>query len=187
MPGRAARDRRHARWLGAARRGDGEAFRSLYRDLYAPVSAYVRRRVGRREDAEDLVAEVFHRFVGRLEAFDRRRGSPTAWLLTIAHHAVIDHYRQAGTRSSTDAASDVHPSDPPSPLDEMLAGERMRRLRDLVAELPTPAQEILALRFGHELRFREIAALTGTSEAAAKQRCSRAVRELRELMEGGAS
>jgi len=38
---RALRDRQHARLLERARRGDGEAFRALYRELFAPVTGYL--------------------------------------------------------------------------------------------------------------------------------------------------
>jgi RNA polymerase sigma-70 factor (ECF subfamily) len=49
-----------------------------------------------------------------------------------------------------------------------------------VAALPAEARELLRLRFADGLRFSEIAALQGTTEPAARQRCSRLVRDLRQ-------
>ena len=40
-------------------RHDRDAFAQLYRRHYAPIAAYVHRRVGDAHTSEDLVAEVF--------------------------------------------------------------------------------------------------------------------------------
>lgn len=182
--GRAARDRRHARLLESARRGDSQAFRRLYRELYGPLWGYVSRRVARREDAEDLVAEVFHRFVTHLDDFDRNRGSVISWLLVVAHHAVADHYRRASRTAGPEEGLDTLVAARPSPLEEILADERAGRLRRAVAELSPETRELLSLRFDDQLRYGEIGALTGMTEAAVKQRCSRAVRALRDRLAG---
>ena len=178
---RALRDRRHARWLAAARRGDAAAFVALYRELSRPVWAYVARRIERREEAEEVVAAIFHRFVGRLEMFDRRRGSVSSWLLAIAHRAVLDAYR---ARQPTVALDEAPPplATEPGPLEALLADERQRRLAGVVAELPEDARRLLALRFEQDLGYRDIAALTGLNEGTVRQRVSRTLRQLRERL-----
>lgn len=173
------RDSRHARWAVAARQGDAAAFRSLYRELATPVWSFVARRLHGREDAEEVVSAVFHRLLERLATFDPRRGSVTSWVLAIAHSAVIDHLR---SRRPTVALDDL-PQPPlalePSPLERVLAGERQRRLARLLEELPAEARQLLVLRFELDLGYRDIASRTGLSEGAARQRVSRAVRQLR--------
>src|SRR4051812_30463640 len=87
------RDARHARWIRRAQRGDRDAFRALYGELYPLVAGFVSRRLANREDAEDLVSRVFHRLLERLSDFDPSRGSAAVFVLAIARNAVIDHLR----------------------------------------------------------------------------------------------
>jgi RNA polymerase sigma-70 factor (ECF subfamily) len=175
---RLLRDRRHARLLLCGRRGDGEAFRALYRELYPPVWSYLARRLPRPEDAEDLVSEVFHSFLEQLPRYEPRRGSVLSWVLTIAHHSLVDSRRRRRPAVPLDERIESLPRPEPSPLQELLRKEGARRLQALVRELPDQTRDILALRFGGELRYREIARLLGLSEAAVRQRVSRAVRSL---------
>jgi Sigma-70 region 2 len=49
-----------------------EAFRQLYRHYFPRVYAYVAYRVGRRQDAEDVVADVFIKVVEGLKRFEYR-------------------------------------------------------------------------------------------------------------------
>jgi len=179
---RRLRDRRHARLLAAAHRGDGEAFRVLYRELYPPVWTYLARRLPRREDTEDLVSEVFHAFLEQLPRYEAHRGSVLSWVLTIAHHSLVDVRRRQRPVAAWDEGIEALPLPEPSPLDQMLREESARRLQALVRELPDPTRDALALRFGGELRYREIARLLGSSEAAVRQRLSRAVRTLAERL-----
>jgi len=172
------RDRRHARLLASARRGDADAFRALYREVYPPVWTYLARRVPLRQDAEDLVSEVLFAFVEQLPRFDPRRGSVLSWVLTIAHHALIDQRRRQRASAPLDDLVGSLARPDPSPLEEVLRKETVRELVSLVRELPEQTRDILALRFGGELRYREIADLMELSEAAVRQRVSRAVRAL---------
>ena len=91
---RRLRDGRHGLWLRLTRRGNEDAFRRLYWELYGPVAGYVAARTGNVHDAEDLTSTVFHRFLERLDRFETNRGSVMTWILAMARNAVIDHYRR---------------------------------------------------------------------------------------------
>ena len=92
---RRLRDGRHRLWLGLARRGNEDAFRRLYDELYGPVAGYVAGRVANPQDAEDLTGTVFFRLVDGLDRFDGRRGSVLTWLLAVARNLA----RVAGTEA----------------------------------------------------------------------------------------
>jgi len=161
-----------------AARGDGGALRSLYCALHPQVHAYVGRRIASAADAEDLVANVFHRMLEHLDRYDPDRASVRAWVLGIARNAVIDHLRTRHEHASVDDLAEVleDASLPPFEPDD---DERARIVRGLVGELPAAMREMLALHFVEGLRYREIAAVCGASEAAVKQRMARTLRELR--------
>ncbi|HZF55555.1 MAG TPA: sigma-70 family RNA polymerase sigma factor [Polyangiaceae bacterium] len=165
-----------------ARAGDRDAFRALYAELYGPVAKFVARRIGRREDAEDLVAKIFHKLLERLPEIDQARGSVRMFVLSMARNAVIDHVR---TRRGAVPIEDVLLVDEAgTPLDALLREEDLRDLRAVLLELPDDTREMLALRYGDGLRHGEIAELYGINVAAVKQRFSRALRALRERLRG---
>lgn len=172
------RDAWLSRLVVRGQRGDREAFRDLYRALYGPVSRYVRRRVASPADAEDLVGQVFFRLLESIERVDTRRGSVLTYALSMARNALIDEARGRRGQVPEEAAAAI-PDSGAGPLERLLGEEDVARVRSELARLPAETRELLLLRFGDGLRFAEVAQLLGLSEAAVRQRTSRAVRELR--------
>ena len=184
---RRLRDGRHRLWLGLARRGNEDAFRRLYDELYGPVAGYVAGRVANPQDAEDLTGTVFFRLVDGLDRFDGRRGSVLTWLLAVARNLVIDHHRRrqahGAARDRTvpvEEMADVLAADRGDPLGTLVRDEDLRQLRRLVRRQPEEVRELIALRFGEGLSVRESAAVLGLKEDAAKQRFARAFRKIRQ-------
>lgn len=90
--------------LAAQQSRDG--FAALYRAHAPAIGRYVNHRVGSRDLAEDLVADVF---VAALEALPRyrHRGVPLrSWLYRIATHRVNRHARRRGRRTIEPLSSD---------------------------------------------------------------------------------
>ena len=83
-----------------------------------------------------------------------------SWLFTIAHRKGIDHLRRRSREWLSDAVPDIGVA-PPDLIDEQLWRE--------VNELPTKQRAAITLRFVGDLAYRDIAAITETSEAAARQ------------------
>ncbi|WP_438029699.1 RNA polymerase sigma factor [Sorangium sp. So ce233] len=178
-----SRDDQLCELLDASRRGDRRAFRALYLELYDPVARFVARRVGRREDAEDLVARAFHKLLERLGEFDRRKGTPRMFVLSMARNLVIDHLRAARQEAPIDDLAGVLADEAGTPLDALVRGEELRAVRAALLELGAEAREVLVLRYGDGLKHQEIADLLGIRADAAKQRASRALRELKARIE----
>jgi RNA polymerase sigma-70 factor (ECF subfamily) len=151
----------------------------LYRALYGPVSRYVRRRVPSAADAEELVGQVFFRLLESLDRIEPRKGSVLVYALSMARNALVDEARSRVGRVPEEAAAEV-PDAGAGPLERLLGEENAERVRAELAGLPAETRELLMLRFGDGLRFGEISQVMGLSEAAVRQRTSRAVRELRE-------
>jgi RNA polymerase sigma-70 factor (ECF subfamily) len=183
---RRLRDGRHGLWLRLARRGNEDAFRRLYRELYDPVAGYIAARAGNVQDAEDLTGAVFHRFLDRLDRFEPGRGSVMTWILAMARTAVIDHHRRqnahgAARRRSVpvEELADVLAADQADPLGSLIRDENLRQVRRLLHREPAEVREMFALRFGEGLRVREVAAVMDLGEAAVKQRFARTLRKIR--------
>lgn len=61
------RDSRYRVWWRLARSGSEQALQWLYGEMYQPVANYVCQRVGNTQDAEDIVSQVFQRFLQRFD------------------------------------------------------------------------------------------------------------------------
>jgi RNA polymerase sigma-70 factor (ECF subfamily) len=184
---RRLRDGRHGLWLRLARRGNEDAFRRLYGELYGPVAGYVAARTGNVHDAEDLTSTVFHRFLERLDRFETNRGSVMTWILAMARNAVIDHHRRldahgAARRQSlpVEELADVLAGDGIDPLGSLIRDENLRLIRQLLRRESDEVREMFALRFGQGLRVREVAAVMNLGEDAVKQRFARTLKKIRQ-------
>jgi len=153
-----------------------QGFQDLYRAQVGPVYNYVRYRLGDAE-AEDLTAAVFTKAWDLRSRQDPARGTPEAWLWSMARSMVADHQRWLRRRPAEPLSDDL-------PADDDLSGEVLRglaweQLVQALARLPEPDRELIALRFGAGLSHRVIAAELGLTEPACAQRLHRALRRLR--------
>ena len=146
---------------------DLSAFKELYALYFPRVYAYINYRVGRVQDAEDLVASTFLKATERLSQFEwRGDGSFAAWLFRIAHDLVVDFYRRDGNAPksvSIDELPEIK-SDSVLPGDAALQKEKFAYLRQLIGTLSPRRQEIITLRFFGGLRNKEIAGILGLDE-----------------------
>jgi RNA polymerase sigma-70 factor (ECF subfamily) len=162
------------RKIEAAQR-DPAQFSKLYEDNFYRVYAYIARRVGERQQAEELTAEVFHEALANLGKFEWRGAPFEAWLIRIAANTVADYWRDAERESGAIASGE------PPQHDEV---ERRAMLFQLVDRLPEAQRRVIHLRFVEQRSIREIAADLGRSEGAVKQLQLRALEALRQAMEG---
>lgn len=152
-------------------------FDALFRAHYPEIVRYLTARLGSREAADDLAAEVF------LEAFRRVpllrwRGKPVlAWLYRVAANMAADDLRRGG-RSVPMAEVD---SPPVGDHAERVA-ERDALTRALRA-LPPDHQLVVHLRLVEGYSFAEVSRLTGKSVGACQMLVLRAARTLRERLE----
>src|SRR3954454_22427500 len=80
------------RWIGT----DADLFEAFYREHVEDLQRFVARRVGDRERAADLTAEIFLAAIDSAHRYRRRRGAPKAWLYRIARVLVANDRRQQG-------------------------------------------------------------------------------------------
>lgn len=162
-------------------RHDLSAFKELYAHYFPKIYAYTNYRVGRVQDAEDLVASTFLKATERLGQFEwRGDGSFAAWLFRIAHDLVVDFYRRDGKAPELvplDELPDLR-SDPLLPDDAAMRKEKFAYLRQLIGTLSPRRQEIITLRFFGGLRNKEIAGILGLDERTIASHLCRGLEDL---------
>ncbi len=166
------------RLISQAQQGDGQAFGSLY-DWYATrVYRYLLLRLGRREDAEDVMSEVFLKAFEGIQRFHQRGVPFSAWLFRIAHNAAVDHLRRVSRRRTLPLEEVEELPAQAEAWDDRLSTQELYRL---MARL-TPAQrEVLSLRFASDLSLEETARAVGKNVNAVKALQHAGVQALRRL------
>jgi len=162
------------RSLVDAAQKDPARFAELYEIHFERVYAFITRRVGNRDVAEDLTADVFHKALANLNRFEWRGVPFGAWLLRIAVNAVVDRSKRSGRELAVD--------DPPelSTQPGLEQVEDRARLYRLVNQLPEDQKQVVVLRFAEQKSIREIAQQLRRSEGAIKQLQFRGLQTLRD-------
>ncbi|KAJ1683915.1 hypothetical protein LUZ63_020868 [Rhynchospora breviuscula] len=154
---------------------DAAQLHTLYlNDVYR----YVGRRLERREDVEDVCAEVF---VVAFEQLPRFRGQVEIrlWLLGIARRKVADAIRKRVRRREI-ALSEFEELEPPDtncltqPQNAAIQAESRTMLRNVLLGLKDDQREVLLLKYVEELSVEEIAIVMNRSKAATNSLLQRA-------------
>ena len=163
-----------------AARKDPARFGEIYERYFDRVYAYIARRVGNRDAAQDLTADVFHRALANIGKYESRGVPFGAWLFRIAANAIADKWKHAAKESRHHLAAeeiDAGKSD----LD---AAEHRAQLFQSVRTLPADQRRVIQMRFAEEKSIRDIAQALRKTEGAIKQLQFRAIQNLRDRMSG---
>lgn len=161
---------------------DRAAFAALYDKHVAQVYRHVYYRVPNRVDAEDITQEVFIRAWNAIGKY-KRTGAPfIAWLITIAHNLIVDHYRARKKLVSLEEAEACSQAPEASP--EAMAEAMFSRnyVRDAISKLQGEKQKVILMRFIDGLSYEEIARALGKKEGAIRVIQYRALNDLRHML-----
>jgi RNA polymerase sigma factor (sigma-70 family) len=167
------------------RNGDPHAFDRFYRRHRDVVLAYCAQRVRAPEAAADLMAETFT--AALIATHDRKRplpAVPVAWLFTIAHHKLVDSYRRGSVQDEARRRLALEPlviDDDDIRRIEETAG-KTNVFMELATALPYDQFEALRARILDERDYPDIARELRCSEAVVRQRVSRALKNLRDMI-----
>jgi RNA polymerase sigma-70 factor, ECF subfamily len=161
--------------------GDSEALRTLHDRHKVHTFNLILRLTGDREMAQDLLQEAFTRVWTMARTFDPRRGAFKGWLFTIALNAArseLAKKRYAFRHVEPEEAEGLDP-EAGSPETLLARAETRRQVEEALSRLAPYLREVVVLKVFHQLKFQEIARITGAPEGTLKARFHRAVAELR--------
>jgi RNA polymerase sigma-70 factor, ECF subfamily len=159
---------------------DRSQFTQLVPTHSLALRAYLIRRAG--AAADDLLAEVWLQAYSGRHSYDPSRGTARAWLIGIARHVLLGHYRHRGRAAArTMWAAERH--DPWDEVDRRLdAAALAPAMRQALAALPAVERELLLLVAWEQLTPSEAATVLGISPAAARTRLHRARTRLKQQL-----
>jgi RNA polymerase sigma-70 factor (ECF subfamily) len=169
---------------------DPDIFDVFYREHIATVEGFVVRRVGDRDRAADLTAEIFLAAIDSAHRYRRALGPPRAWLLGIARNLVAGDRRRHDRRRAGEEVlrgSALLDHDDAARWDARIdAASRARELYRAMDRLPEAERAVLEHVALDELSLAEAAAAAGVRPVTARVRLHRARRRLREELEAAA-
>jgi RNA polymerase sigma-70 factor (ECF subfamily) len=165
-----------AELIAQVARGQQPALGALY-DAYAGLLLSVLTRVLRdREEAEDVLHEVFLEVWQHAADFDPQRGSVRAWLVMRARSRGLDRLR-ALTRTR------CLPEDAPAPeAPGAAAPAETLSVRRALSNLAPELRKLLELGYFEGMSSAEIAAHEGVAIGTVKSRVARALAQLRDVL-----
>jgi RNA polymerase sigma-70 factor (ECF subfamily) len=167
-------------WIGT----DPDVFEVFYREQVEDLQRFVARRVGDRERAADLTAEIFLAAIDSAHRYRPRSGTPKAWLYGIARALVANDRRRRGrerAREERFRGSALLDEEDAARMDARIdAAAQSRCLYEAMDRLPEAERAVLELVAIDELTVAEAAAAVGVRAGTARVRLYRARRKLRD-------
>ncbi|MFD0258784.1 RNA polymerase sigma factor [Kitasatospora indigofera] len=175
--------------LTAARGGDEDAFRQLFRAVQPGLLRYLRVLVGGRpgdtQDAEDIASETWLQIARDLHTFSGDTDGFRGWAATVARNRALDHLRSRRRRPTADLPLEY--------LAELASGDDTAGAAlatvgtsdalALISRLPRDQAEAVLLRVVMQLDAESAARVLGKRAGTVRMAAHRGLRGLAKLLE----
>ena len=159
--------------------GDADIGEQIVTENYDAIYKYCYWKLGNSEDAQDITQDVFLSFIRNINTYSDR-GKPRAFLYTIAKNLCINCNKK-------------HKPDCLKPTKEIIdisATEKINNITDritlehVINQLPQEQQEVVVLRYVHDLKVNEIAVIIGKSRFSVRYRINSALSTIKSKLNG---
>lgn len=153
----------------------------LFSEHAQALYGFLAYRIGDPIVAEDLLGDTFERVVKSHRRFNARKGSEKTWIYTIALNCLRDHLRRTDAEGrALERAATPEDRSSEQALDQVRDRDELRGALD---RLESGEREVLALRYGSDLRLQDIARVTGLPSSTVQGRLYSGLRKLRHTLE----
>jgi RNA polymerase sigma-70 factor (ECF subfamily) len=170
--------------------GDELALEILINRHQSRIYGFIYSKVNDRDLADDYFQETFIRVIKTLKKneYYNEKGKFLPWVMRIASNLIVDDFRKNKSvkmirdteeYSIFSIIKDIAPSVESALISEQISED----LHRIIAELPIDQQEVLKMRFFHDMSFKEIAEATNVSMNTSLGRMRYALNNIRKIIE----
>ena len=169
-------------------KGDQQAFSQLYDHSSTLLYTLALRILGNREEAAELLQDVYLEVWRKVSRYDVGRGTPVAWLVTLTRSRAIDRARTRAARGQQSkdrldgAAAARLPDVGPSPFETQADQELRLLVSQALAALPPAQQQAIELAYYEGLSQMEIATTLNQPLGTVKTRVKLGMSKLRDTL-----
>jgi RNA polymerase sigma-70 factor (ECF subfamily) len=170
-------------------KGDHQAFSQLYDQSSSLLYTLAFRILGNRDEAAELLQDIYLEVWKKVARYDVGRGTPMAWLVTLTRSRAIDRLRARASKAhtvvdSTEQPSPHLPDQSPDPFHIQADHELRNAVGKALAELPESQRQALELAYYEGLSHTEIAARLNQPVGTIKTRIKLGMNKLRTALKG---
>lgn len=164
-----------------------EIFQRFYDRYHQDLFQFLFYMVKNREQAEDLVQEVYIKLLQSYTRFEGRSSEKT-WLFSIARHAAIDWFRKQkrtadGSAIDEEVVQHLLKDDAPLPEEVAIQNEQIRLMYQCLENCTVDQKLVLVLRYIQSFSISETAEILEWTESKVKTTQHRGLKALKTLME----
>ena len=159
-------------------------------ERYEPLLLRYIKRIANvsREEAEDLLQEIFIKVYRNLNGFDQKLKF-SSWIYRIAHNEIVNHVYKQKVRSVVTSMDDNNEhhlkqgkwTEESDAYFDLESKESSKRLRDALMELPEKYREVLILKFFEDKSYREISDILKKPEGTVATLINRAKKKFKKV------
>jgi RNA polymerase sigma-70 factor (ECF subfamily) len=168
---------------------DEKALDLLYERFSGALYAVILRIVKNREDADEILCEIFLQVWNKAASYDLARGATYTWLVSMARNRAIDRIRSKGYKNSRQDANEPselegleNPSE--SPLETVLLSERASVVREALRGISPEQREVLEIAYFEGYTQSQIAERLRMPLGTVKTRMRDGMKALQALLKG---
>jgi RNA polymerase sigma-70 factor (ECF subfamily) len=176
------------RWRGHLERIKGRdpaALQHLYDETSRVLYSLAYRVLNDREDAEEVILDVYQQVWNSADRFDATRGTVLSWLAVVTRNRAIDRVRQSNVRRTRELSSE-EPVDAldtrPAPEAQSILEQQRRLVRQAMGTLAKEQREAIELAFYSGMSHSEVADALGEPLGTVKTRIRVGMQRLRKAL-----
>jgi RNA polymerase sigma-70 factor (ECF subfamily) len=166
-------------WVGRIRAGDIDAFEGLYRAYWERLYAFAFRYMRSKEDAEEVVQEVFFR-IWRGRANWVPAGAVRNYLYLAVRNSARDRLERAAVARRWRIGQRAQHATDTAIQSDLEARDLVAAVGRALSELPDKRSAVCKLRLIDELSYAQIAERLGISEKTVETQLARGLKFLRD-------
>ena len=167
---------------------DDRALEELYERFSKVIYSVIVSIVKKKEDAEEILCEIFFQVWEKAPSYDLGKGSVYTWLLTLARNRAIDKIRSKSYKNQKQEDSDIDEMDvfsnPDSgnQLDNVVLAERAESVKLALAKIPADQRQVLEVAYFEGYTQSQIAERLNLPVGTVKTRMRSGMKALQDLL-----